>query len=782
MVMNARMIFKMVVLTASFFFAGASAYAGGYDLNGEEMENRVSPAPDAGYTYPEGSPVYYNGKLSVQGTQMVNECGKPVQLRGMSSHGLAWFPKCYTEESLTALVNDWHIDIFRLAVYTHEWGGYTTEQWLSKDEYNAYIDNLVDICGKLGIYCIIDWHVLNQGSGNPNNTLEDAIPFWDYMSAKHKNDKHVLYEICNEPNGNNVKWSDVKQYADSVIPVIRRNDPDKIVICGSPTWSQDVDLAAQNPLSYDNVMYTLHFYSGTHTQYLRDKADKAIKKGLAIFVTEFGTTQASGDGGVYFDECNTWMDWMEEHKISWVNWSFADKTESSAALLQGASNSRDWNMVSESGQYIKRLLSQPKNFEPCSGDSITTPEYVENVNPMDAVKYPKGSPVYHNGKLHVQNGRLTNECGFDVQLRGLSSDNLSTYSKCYTYASFSSLLNDWNASVFRISVYTNGEGGYCVYGSNQLAMYNYNDDVDELVRLCGTKGIYCVVNWHLTEKGDPNDNLKEATVFWRHMAQRYQNFDHVLFEICDNANGVAWSSIKSYADSMIALIRQFDKEKVILCGTPSQDREWESVAANPLKDDNVMYTMHFAAASEGQALREKANAAILKGLPLFVSEFTLSTVNGGSINTTEGATWIDWMKAQGLSWTYASFADGSETNSALNNGACGTRSWTSTSASGEFIKEQLSTPNEFHSCVDGVEDILLDNQMVVLYPNPTKDEFTVSVPEGMRLTKVQLFDLTGRFLLESAKETVDISGLESGVYGVKIIFTDGVAVTQVVKE
>ena len=780
--MNAKVILKMVVLTASFFFAGASAYAGGYDLNGEEMEKRVSPAPDAGYTYPEGSPVYYNGKLSVQGTHMVNECGNPIQLRGMSSHGLAWFPKCYTEESLTALVNDWHIDIFRLAIYTHEWGGYTTNQWKSKDEYNAYIDNLVDICGKLGIYCIIDWHVLKEGSENPNNTLEDAIPFWDYMSAKHKNDKHVLYEICNEPNGNNVKWSDVKQYADSVIPVIRRNDPDKIVICGSPTWSQDVDLAAQDPLSYDNVMYTLHFYSGTHTQYLRDKADNAIKKGLAIFVTEFGTTLASGDGGVFLDECNTWMDWMEERKISWVNWSFADKTESSAALLQGASNSRDWNMVSESGQYIKRLLSQPKNFEPCSGDSITTPEYVENVSPMASIRYPKGSPVYHNGKLHVQNGRLTNECDFDVQLRGLSSDNLSTYSKCYTSASFSSLLKDWNASVFRISVYTNGEGGYCVYGSNQLAMYNYNDDVDELVRLCGTKGIYCVVNWHLTEKGNPNDNLKEATIFWRHMAQRYQNFDHVLFEICDNANGVAWSSIKSYADSMIALIRQFDKEKVILCGTPSQDREWESVAANPLKDDNVMYTMHFAAASEGQSLREKAGAALAKGLPLFVSEFTLSTVNGGSINTTEGATWIDWMKAQGLSWTYASFADGSGTNSALNNGACGTRSWTSTSASGEFVKEQLSAPNGFHSCVDGVEDILLDNQMVVLYPNPTKDEFTVSVPEGMRLTKVQLFDLTGRFLLESEKETVDISGLERGVYGVKIIFSEGVGVSQIVKE
>ena len=187
------------------------------------------------------------------------------------------------------------------------------------------------------------------------------------MSAKHKDDKHVLYEICNEPNGFMVRWSDVKEYADKVIPVIRANDPDKIVICGTPMWSQDVDYASQNPLSYNNVMYTLHFYSGDHFQSLRDKAQTALNNGAAIFVTEFGTTKASGDGGVFLDECNRWMEWMNERKISWVNWSFSDKAESSAALQPGASKSKNWNLVSESGQYIKQMLSQPKNFEPCDG-------------------------------------------------------------------------------------------------------------------------------------------------------------------------------------------------------------------------------------------------------------------------------------------------------------------------------------------------------------------------------------------------------------------------------
>lgn len=328
--------------------------------------------------YPVGSPVFLNGKLSVKGTQMVNECGNPVQLRGMSSHGLAWYPKCYTEDGIKTLVNDWGIDIFRVAIYTHEWGGYTTGQWKSKDDYNAYIDELVDVCEKYGIYCMIDWHVLNQGSGNPNNTLNEAIPFWEYMSKKHKDKKHVLYEICNEPNGSSVSWNVVKEYADKVIPAIRANDPSTIVICGTPTWSQDVDKAAENPLTYDNVMYTLHFYSGTHTDYLRQKGEVALSKGLPLFVTEFGTSRADGNGGVFLEECDRWMDWMKKHNISWCNWSIAGKAETSNALNGGACDKGDWNNTSVSGTYVKAKILEPDQFQSC-GNSLDLVTYNDQV-------------------------------------------------------------------------------------------------------------------------------------------------------------------------------------------------------------------------------------------------------------------------------------------------------------------------------------------------------------------------------------------------------------------
>ncbi len=336
--------------------------------------------------YPENSPVALNGRLKVEKGKMVNACGHPTQLRGMSTHGIAWNPGAYTEESIKMLVEEWNISLFRIAVYTHEWGGYSTDQWKSKEEYHELIDELVDICGKYGIYCLIDWHILNDVSHDPNNTLDDATIFWDHMSKAHKDKAHVIYEICNEPN-KNVSWARIKTYANKIIPVIRANDPNTIIVCGTPNWSQDVDLCYANPLEFSNIMYTLHFYSGTHTEYLRNKADKAIANGLAIFVTEFGVSKADGSGGVFLDSADDWMDWMDKNDISWANWSFCDKNETSAALVSGSVSKGTW-VPSKSGEYIKSKLAEPyKNkFVPCTEDVVNINKDVEVAlypNPTD---------------------------------------------------------------------------------------------------------------------------------------------------------------------------------------------------------------------------------------------------------------------------------------------------------------------------------------------------------------------------------------------------------------
>ncbi len=329
---------------------------------------------DGGNTggYPAGSPVAINGRLSVSGNQMVNECGNAVQLRGMSTHGPQWFENCYNESSLDALVQDWGIDIYRIAMYVEE-GGYVN----NPDYWKNWIDNMVDETAKRGIYCMIDWHVLNPG--DPNANLDASRDFWSYMSAKHNGKKHVLYEIANEPNG--VTWPTVKSYANDIIPRIRANDPNTIIIVGTPTWSQDVDIAAGDPLNFDNLMYALHFYSGTHTGWLRSKGETALNAGLALFVTEFGTSQASGDGGPFLDETQNWIDWMKNKEISWINWSFADKAEVSAALSPGACASGNWNNTSTSGSFIKERILNPADNFVCNSGGNQNPIAVINATP-----------------------------------------------------------------------------------------------------------------------------------------------------------------------------------------------------------------------------------------------------------------------------------------------------------------------------------------------------------------------------------------------------------------
>ena len=147
---------------------------------------------------------------------------------------------------------------------------------------------------------------------------------------------NLIYEDWNEPLRDGVEWSrDVKPYHMQVLGAVRAIDPDNLVIAGSPSWSQDVDLAAADPLPFANLAYTLHYYAGTHREELRDKADAARAKGLALLVTEFGVVDADGDGPIAHEESERWWDWAEERGIGWMAWSIGDRDESSAALRPG---------------------------------------------------------------------------------------------------------------------------------------------------------------------------------------------------------------------------------------------------------------------------------------------------------------------------------------------------------------------------------------------------------------------------------------------------------------
>jgi len=298
-----------------------------------------------------------NGKLGILGNDLVNQQGTPIQLTGMSSHGIQWFGEYMNIDSIRWLRDDWNANIVRAAMYTDPGSsGYVSDPSLINKVYE-----IVDAAIELDMYVIVDWHILSDN--DPNIYRDEAMDFFDKVSTRYSGVPNVIYEIANEPNsagrGGQVNWQDdIKPYAEAVIPVIRANDPDSVILVGTGTWSQDVRDAANDPLSHGNIAYVMHFYACTHGQSLRDQVSYALSQGVAIFSTEWGTADASGGGSVCPSETRTWIDFLNERNISWVNWSLTDKNEATAALNPGAKTTGNWDRseISTSGRLVRELL------------------------------------------------------------------------------------------------------------------------------------------------------------------------------------------------------------------------------------------------------------------------------------------------------------------------------------------------------------------------------------------------------------------------------------------
>jgi endoglucanase len=303
--------------------------------------------------YPNGSPVARHGALRVVDRQLCDKDGAAVLLRGVSTHDLTIFGRFATRETVRRLAQEWHVSLFRAVVYLNTYPQH-------RAAVDARLDELVSACAENGIYIILDWHVLSEK--NPQVTQEEARVFFSKMAERYGKQPHVLYEICNEPNGKEVTWHDnVKPYAEAVIPVIRTHAPDSLVIVGTPTWAQDVDLAAQEPLKFENVTYALHFYAGSHGEELQRKVEDA-RRTISIFCSEWGTTLANGDGGPFSEKSTQWLDFIESRGISWCNWSLSDAKEASAIFRHEASlKGADWSdqNLSASGAYVRNRLSTP---------------------------------------------------------------------------------------------------------------------------------------------------------------------------------------------------------------------------------------------------------------------------------------------------------------------------------------------------------------------------------------------------------------------------------------
>ncbi|RAW02209.1 Ig-like domain-containing protein [Pseudochryseolinea flava] len=313
------------------------------------------------------TPVQRNGQLRVIGNKLCNQYSNPIQLRGMSTHGIQWYYQCLTDASLDALAYNWGADILRISLYVQE-GGYETDP----AGYTAKVTTLINEATERGMYALVDWHQLTPG--DPNANLENARRFFTDITNAHKNKVNIIYDICNEPNG--VVWSAIKNYAEQIIPVIRAIDGDAPIFIGTHGWgslgisdgrtAQDI---VNLPLNFTNIMYTFHFYAASHGDRYLQELDWASDR-LPIFVTEFGTQTASGDGTNNFTMAQRYMDLMRTKKIGWTNWNFSDDFRSGAVWNTGTCGGSTWTtaQLKPAGVWIRERMLSPADDFPGEGN------------------------------------------------------------------------------------------------------------------------------------------------------------------------------------------------------------------------------------------------------------------------------------------------------------------------------------------------------------------------------------------------------------------------------
>ena len=336
---------KAAICLFSLFFVLVSMLAGMVLTDVQAQETVYTARPSV------------SGKLHVENTYLADEKGNPAALRGLSTHGLTWYPGFINEDLFSQVSEEWNCNLIRLAMYSELYCGNEREESL------RLMREGIEYAVRADMYVLVDWHILNDK--DPNENIEQAEEFFSLIAEEYGSLPNILYEICNEPNGDTT-WTQVSRYAERIIPVIREKSPDSVIIVGTPDYDRALTVAMRRPLPFDNIMYTCHFYTATHYDELFAVLQSAIDGGLPVFITECGVSEASGDGRVDLENAVTWFEYLKEKNLSYAVWSLSDKAESSAMLKTGTDPSKPLqeSSLTPVGRWVKELVkgTDPKDI------------------------------------------------------------------------------------------------------------------------------------------------------------------------------------------------------------------------------------------------------------------------------------------------------------------------------------------------------------------------------------------------------------------------------------
>ena len=296
-------------------------------------------------------------------------------------------------------------------------------------------------------------------------------------------------------------------------------------------------------------------------------------------------------------------------------------------------------------------------------------------------------PVAQHGQLSVVGPHIRDKNGNITSLAGPSffwSNTGWGQERFYTKGAVETFAKDWNAGIIRAAMGAESNGSYLEDKAGNLGR------VETVVNAAIENGLYVIIDWHSHQA---EKDIEEAKRFFTSMAMTYGDTPNVIYEIYNEPlNTTDWSTVvKPYAEELIQTIRAVDPDNLIIVGTQSWAQDVDKAADDPIiGQSNILYALHFYAASHKADLRAKAEYAIDKGLPLLISEWGSVTYNGdGFMDAKSTREWMAFAKKHHLTHLNWAVSDKDETASMFRPGAASNGGWTTEdlTPSGELVRE-----------------------------------------------------------------------------------------------
>ena len=393
------------------------------------------------------------------------------------------------------------------------------------------------------------------------------------------------------------------------------------------------------------------------------------------------------------------------------------------------------------------------------------------------------------GKNSQGKGRIYGSCegvkdGAEVQVRGMSLywSMVPKATEFWTPEGISTMVRDMNIQIVRAAMGTTSDDWWgCLDGtescgddkSKHITGYASNPEfqtniMNTVVQAAIENDIYVIIDWHSHQA---NEEVSNATKFFTEMAQKWGKYDHVIFELFNEPKDISWSTIKSYAEKIVPVIRQYS-DNLILVGNRQYDQNPQEAIGNTVSGENIAYTFHYYANSHcwsGQTSWntpcEGANAqqAIDAGLSVFVSEWgTANSDGGGEPDQSKNTGWQNWIDGNQLSWANWSASKVSEGTAAFEGSS--SKNSLQYTTSGNMVKGYLATnPTSYTKCGNGGNETPIFVQPDLSF-NVSVIGNALHIAGGA--ATVEIFTLKGDKLMrvDQVSGTLSLASLPAGKY------------------